>query len=196
MLTQNKGQHFFLTMKLGTHNSMTYLKPKKWYLYPFQFIARCQNKSIEEQYTNHNIRLFDIRITYDKNGIPEFRHGYIAYKGNVYNVLEYLNNQKEPVKVRILLEEGKSNCINEILFIKDINRFKTLYPNISFFEGRRKYDWKKIVDLPDLEVTQLVSSMQGNKLDDLWPWLYAYRMNKKNLELYKNIDKNVLIDFI
>lgn len=182
-------------MELGTHNSMTYLKPKKWYLYPFQFIARCQNKTIEEQYEK-GIRLFDFRITYDKNNIPEFRHGLMAYKGNVYKILECLNSKKDSIKIRIILEESKANISNETLFIKDIHRFKTLYPYLTFYEGRRKFDWKKITDLPDLEVTQIVSSMQGNKIDDLWPWLYAHFMNEKNLKLYKDTDKNILIDFI
>lgn len=182
-------------MELGTHNSMTYLKPKKWYLYPFQFIAKCQNKTIEEQYEKYNVRLFDIRITYDKKGIPEFRHGSMAYKGDVYSILKYINSKEEPVKIRILLEESHYNPTNECLFVKDICRFQALYPHLTFYEGRRKYDWKQIVNLPTLEVTQIVSSMQGNKLDDLWPWLYAKQHNKENLERYKN-EEYILIDFI
>lgn len=187
-------------MKIGTHNSMTYLKPKKWYLYPFQFIARCQSLSIDKQYSL-GVRLFDIRISYDKNNVPEFRHGSMAYKGDVYKILDWLNNQGCPVQIRILLEENKEDVTKETLFIKDICKFKTIFKNLTFYEGRRKFDWKKITDLPDLEVVQLVSSMQGNKIDDLWPWLYAKLNNKKNLKLYKEdykyiIDHTpILIDF-
>lgn len=182
-------------MEIGTHNTMTYLKPKKWYLYPFQFMARCQSKSIEEQY-QLGIRLFDIRITYDKKGNPEFRHGLIAYRGDVYTILEWLNSQREPIKVRLLLEEGKRNIYNENLFRKDCERFIKDYPNLSFYEGRRKYDWRNLTGFPTLEVEQPVSSMRGNKIDDLWPWLYAKRFNKKNYNLYKDTNKTVLFDFV
>lgn len=182
-------------MELGTHNSMTYLKPKKWYLYPFQFIARCQNLTIQEQY-NKGIRTFDIRISYDKNNIAEFRHGLISYKGNVYSILEWLNSQRDPIKVRILLEELKESSLKETLFIKDLHEWITLFPNISFYEGRRKFDWKQLITLPSLETVQLISSMQGNKIDDLWPWLYAKLHNKKNVKQYFDCDKLVLLDFI
>lgn len=52
-------------MKLASHNSMTYLPIKKWWLKPFRFIAQCQNKTIEEQY-QAGVRMFDIRIAFNK----------------------------------------------------------------------------------------------------------------------------------
>lgn len=72
------------------------------------------------------------------------------------------------------------------------------YPNIEFFCGRRKYDWKLIHDFEteEPELTQMVSSMTWKIWDDWWPWLYAHFMNKKNLEKYKTTDKILLIDFI
>lgn len=188
-------------MEIGTHNSMTYLKPKRWYLYPFRFIARCQSLAIDEQY-KRGIRLFDIRISYDKDNNSEFRHGSMAFKGDVYKTLEWLNNQSEPVKIRILLEENKESLTKEVLFVKDIAQFKREFTNLTFYEGRRKFDWKKVATLPDLEVIQLVSSMQGNKIDDIWPWLYAKLHNKKNLnkftEEYKYVVDHIpiLLDFI
>lgn len=182
-------------MEIGTHNSMTYLKPKKWYMYPFQFIARCQSKTIQEQYEDYNIRLFDIRIKYDYNGDPEFRHGSMAYKGNVYEILSYLNSRKEHVKVRIILETKKEDKINERYFVRDLFRFYELYPNITFYEGRRKFDWKQLMTLPTLNVRQIISSMDESKLNDLWPWLYAKRYNHNNLLNCKE-DETVLMDFI
>ena len=35
-------------MKLGTHNSMSYLPLKKWYMYPFRFMAKCQKLSVDK----------------------------------------------------------------------------------------------------------------------------------------------------
>lgn len=183
-------------MELGTHNSMTYLKPKKWYMYPFQFIARCQSKTIKEQYEDYNIRLFDIRITYDRDGNPEFRHGSMAYKGDVYEVLNWLNSRGEKVKIRLLLEINKPSIHSEIFFVYDCKRFGELYPNLTFYEGRRKYDWEQVYKFPTLEVEQPVSSMDGNnKLNDLWPWLYAKKHNAENRIKYKD-SKYVLMDFI
>ena len=182
-------------MELGTHNSMTYLKPKKWYLYPFKFIAQCQSKTIQEQYEDYNVRLFDIRIRYNRDGDPEFRHGAIAYKGDVYGVLNYLNSKGVPIKIRILLETNKADFVNEVFFVKDLMRFKDLYSNLTIYEGRRKFDWKQIVELPTLKVNQIVSSMDDKKINDVWPWLYAKKHNRENLAKCKE-DETVLIDFI
>lgn len=178
-------------MEVGTHNSMTYLKPKKWYMYPFQFIARCQSKTIQEQFEDYNIRLFDIRISYDKDGNPEFRHGCISYKGDVYGTLNWLNSRNVPVKIRLILEKTGS----EGFFMRDCLRFPELYPNLTFYEGRRKSDWMQLADFPTLPVVQLIASMQGGKLNDLWPWLYAKRHNKRNLKENQDVER-ILIDFI
>lgn len=199
MPIQNKVGIYYLNMEVGTHNSMTYLKPKRWYLYPFRFIAKCQSLTIQEQY-NLGIRLFDIRISYDKDNNPEFRHGSMAFKGDVYKTLEWLNSQGCPIKIRILLEEKKESTLRETLFIKDINKFKSIFLNLTFYEGRRKFDWKQIIELPTLDIIQLVSSMDNNIINDIWPWLYAKLHNKKHIkqysDYYKYNTKPILLDFV
>lgn len=182
-------------MKLGTHNSMSYLPPKKWYLKPFKFMAKCQNLSILEQY-NLGARMFDIRIAF-KNFIPEFRHGSMAFEGKVETILEALNSLGD-VYVRLILEINKNTKgIQEELFIMKCKEWEKEYPNIKFFCGRRKYDWKQLYKfkLDDINIIQKVSSMTGTKLDDLFPWLYARLFNKKN---YNNWDAKewLLLDFI
>ncbi len=183
-------------MKLGTHNSMSYLPPKKWYLYPFRFIARCQSKSIEEQYEKYGVRMFDLRITF-KNLVPEFRHGLIAYKGSVEDTIKYLNSLNDKIYVRLTLETSKEDTIQEGLFTCLCSRWKTQYKNIKFFNGRRKFDWKQIYNFGTKEpkITQLISSMTWKKWDDWFPYLYARIMNKKNISNYKKKDW-LLIDFI
>lgn len=188
--------------KLGSHNSMTYLPPKKWYLYPFRFMARCQSKTIEEQY-ELGIRMFDIRIAFDKKGRPEFRHGLIAYKGEVEPIFKFLNERKD-THVRLLLEEYRDDktSIQEVLFALACNVWKVQYPHIKFFGGRRKRDWSKIVDFDyEPEYDNKYSSCNtpdgktGTVLDDLWPWLYAKLHNKKSIE--KGTDKPwLLLDFV
>ena len=47
---------------LGAHNSLTYLRPKKWWMVPFHWMARCQGVDYKEQYEKYGVRLFDLRI--------------------------------------------------------------------------------------------------------------------------------------
>lgn len=165
---------------------------------PFKFMAKCQSLSIKEQY-KLGVRMFDIRISYDKNGIPEFRHGYIAFKGNVKKVLDHLNSIDDKIYVRLLLEVNNTKDLKrqETLFKSDCAYWEYVYKNIVFFCGRRKFDWAQIYkfEADDIEVIQKVSSMTGTILDDLCPVLYAKLFNKKN---FKNRDtsKWLLLDFI
>lgn len=185
-------------MKLGTHNSMSYLPPKKWHMHPFRFMARCQHLDIKEQY-KLGARMFDIRISYDKEGTPEFRHGSMAFKGNVEEVLKYLNSTKARVYIRLILEVKNSKDLErqQRKFIDDCTRWETMYKGITFFCGRRKFDWEQVYKFPkdDIEVIQKVSSMTGTVLDDLCPILYARLYNKKN---YREWDATnwLLLDFI
>ena len=178
---------------IGTHNSMTYLPPKNWWMYPFRFIAKCQSKDLTEQYYKYGVRIFDLRIAYDEYGCPEFRHGSMIYKGDVYEHLQYLNSLPEKVYVRLILEKNG----HEDYFIKDCKVFEDKYPNIIFFQGNRKSDWKKLYTFkqPDLPLTQMISSMTWKIWDDWWPWLYARIMNKKNRAKYKDAEY-LLLDFI
>lgn len=182
-------------MEIGTHNSMTYLPIKKWYMKPFKWIARCQNLTIEEQFEK-GIRLFDIRIAYDNYYYPEFKHGLISYKGKVYKYLKWLNEQNVPIKIRLILEITSKDSTAEELFQIDFKEIQKQYPNLIFYEGRRKYDWQQLLDLPTLEPLQLVSSMDNKWYNDLLPILYAKKHNKKNLEKYKDYKDPILLDFI
>lgn len=188
-------------MKLASHDSMTYLPPKKWYLYPFRFMARCQSKSIEEQYEKYGIRMFDLRIAFD--GLqPEFRHGVIAYKGNVDNILKYLNNKKD-CHVRLILEEyyDDKNSINEDLFKMFCDTWEQKYNNIRFFGGIRKRDWKTLYKFDynptyeDKYSSNNKNGTTGTILDDWFPYIYARLMNKKNIK--KGTEKEwLMIDFV
>ena len=188
--------------KLGSHNTMTYLKPKYWYMYPFKWFAQCQNKDIKYQY-ELGIRYFDIRIRYDENGVPEFAHGLVSYKSDVTKVLQELNNLGEEVKVRLILEisENPSNdnylTMQSLFFRRDCRRWVRRFKNIKFHCGRRKFDWEQIYHFKNVEpeLDQKISSMQGSKADDLFPFIYALFNNSKNTK--KGTDKEyMLLDFV
>lgn len=183
-------------MKLASHDSMTYLKPKKWYMYPFQFTARCQSKSIEEQYEKYGIRYFDLRIKFD-GIVPEFAHGAMVYKGNVNKVLQYLNSHNEEIQVRLLLEISKADKNQENKFKSFCEFCEHEYKNLKFHNGRRKFDWKVVYDFknPEPSLDQKVSSMTGGIWDDWCPEIYAKKMNHKNIQ--NGTDKDYLmIDFL
>lgn len=184
-------------MKLGTHNSMSYLPPKKWYLTPFKFMAKCQSLSIEEQY-KRGARMFDIRVAFNKYRQIEIKHGLMAFKGNIYQILEYLNSLKGSIYIRLILESNKPDDIQTSLFMNFCVEAEHMFPKLKFFAGNRKCDWKVLYKFKtkDPNIEQPVSSMRGNKLDDLWPWLYAKLNNKKSREQYKGSKNWVLMDFI
>lgn len=174
-------------MKLGSHNTMTYLKPKKWYMYPFQFLARCQSKNIEEQY-NLGARWFDLRIAFDKHCNPYFKHGLMDYKGNVFDVLDFLAT-KDDVIVRILLEKDSP------LFYNFCEHIESKYPNIKFCGGERKSDWKYVYtfkSIPSYSMEECYSSMPSNpKWYGIFPKIYA----KLHKDKITNKDY-LLIDFV
>ena len=61
-------------LKLGTHNSMTNLKPTGLVQILAWNTGKCQNLSLEEQY-EFGVRFFDLRIRFDEEATPYFAHG-------------------------------------------------------------------------------------------------------------------------
>lgn len=181
-------------MILGSHNSMSYLPPLKWWMRPFHFIVKCQDKDIHEQY-KCGVRIFDIRIAYEYT-VPCFAHGIIKFKRvgvGVWRTLSIINEFTD-CTVRIVLESNKEKDIK--LFKRDVENYIKTFENIKFIEGTRKSTWEKLIDIPAYTGLQLVSSMTGTIFDDWFPRLYAKFNNKKNIAKYKDTDKEVLIDFV
>ena len=65
-------------MIICSHNSMTYLPLKNWWLKPLNWIARCQNKDIIDQLKS-GVGMIDIRVSLNKNYHWIFKHGLIRY---------------------------------------------------------------------------------------------------------------------
>lgn len=193
----------------GSHNSMTYLPVKNWWLYPFNWIAKCQNKSIIDQY-KAGARVFDLRVYLDtKTNIWGFAHGFVNFNTTSLSIVSIETicalldkialHDKEDIYIRLILEKYKND--------KECERFKNLcevleriFTNIKFFGGNRKLDWKKLYtfknDIPDNLNNQWVSSMAKDVrwYERICPRLYAKRMNKVNKEQMKEVVN--LFDFI
>lgn len=180
-------------MILGTHNSMSYLPLKNWWVAPFNFMARCQKVSYKEQYEKHGVRLFDLRIGFFSGDCPMFCHGIANYKGSVNEVLRYLND-KGDATVRIVFEKG-----NEEYFKRWVAHWRATFREINWCCGVKKKGWKDLCGLKNIEphIKHIYSSMQGNIIDDLCPWLWAKKNKQKMLE---RIDEKepiyVMVDFV
>lgn len=177
-------------MILGSHNSMSYLPVRKWWMKPFAWVARCQHKDICEQYDS-GVRLFDLRVAFGRNGKLHFRHGLIGYKGDVNQVLWLLNSWGD-VTVRIILEERNSDW--DSVFRYYVSLWEQSYPDIKFVCGVRKYGWTQLCGLPQIEneMLQWCASMQGGKLCALYPWRWA----KRHAEVPHSERMYLLKDFV
>ena len=197
---------------IGTHNSMTYLRPTKWWMRMLNVFAKCQCYDIDTQFEN-DARCFDIRVSYNwRTSKWEFRHGLIVYS---FNDLE---KDKKPIDytldtiaqlgekydttpiVRLILEKTKDEKTESYMFpllCKDVE--DTYKDKIIFIGGYRKKDWERLYKFPkedEITTTQFVSSMAEDALpcEKLLPFLYAKHSNKYNR---KQLKEGVnLFDFI
>ena len=206
-------------MRLGSHNTMSYLKPQ-WWLRPFAWIGRCQCESIERHYVIHGVRWFDLRIAFDKQGDPYFAHGIFSYKDkDPFAILDYLNTLSSPYdKVYVRLLNERDTDTNKKYFCWFCEKVENQYSGIVFCGGQNKKDWKQIYPfkgMPDKTLIDKYSSCNHDKcdydengkevnhvnntgiaIDDICPEWYAKRNNLKNRNKYINQDVYLLLDFI
>ena len=200
-------------MELTTHNTMSYKKPKQFWAKLIPFVARCQSVDYKKQH-ELGAKGFDLRLFWDKNGKLEYRHGIVSYNADdIYEILDYAN--ENDIYVRVILEVRTYNAKN----IKNLDKIKqkfkdfcchieSKYPNIKFYGGNTLDDWEILYEFknkPNIKEIGLYSSITSlfnseNKflkvIDDLCPWIYAKLNNKKNIDIYKDTDYTLAIDFI
>lgn len=188
-------------MILGSHNSWSYLPPKKWWMWPFTFMAKCQSVPIKEQY-DLGVRCFDLRIRHRKDGRITVAHGAMEYNIDLKGLceqLEWLNARKD-VSIRVIHEVRRKSQYTEKAiedFQRDCRILQVGYPFIKFWGGRNLYNWKE-----DFSFKYKPSCMEKYSsvclpkvIDDWWPWLYAKTHNRKLMQ--EGTEKNILmIDFI
>lgn len=183
-------------MVLGSHNSWSYITPKKWWMKLIRFTAKCQCKNIQEQY-NLGARYFDLRLRGD-----DIVHGPIVFdvtKQQVYEDLQWLND-KGNVVVRVLLDaRNAKEYTSEIIdqFVQDCKYLEQTYQNIQFDCGRNLYNWNMEYDFHhEFTTDDLYASVAFPRLIDDWiPIIYAKLRNKANIK--RGTDKDILlIDFV
>lgn len=188
-------------MIIGSHNSWSYLPPKKWWMKLIAFTARCQSDNIVEQYTYDGVRCFDLRVRF-KDNKPIVAHGIIEYDINekdLFESLEYLN-LKGDVFVRILHEvRTKKQYTEEAVenFVDFIIKLQCRFTNIRFWCGKNLYNWETDYEFPcKLSCEEKYASVCSPKLiDDWYPRWFAKFNNKRILKERTNKDI-LLIDFV
>lgn len=184
---------------VGTHNSMTFLRPAHWYGWLMIPFARCQRKSIEQQFLS-GARCFDLRVRFRKESAnPVFAHGLMTLKGDLYATLLRLSTlstiHHDKIRVRLILEDPNAQRHNEIYFRTLCENVQEAYPLLTYFGGNRKGDWKQICDFPcKPRLVQCVGSMADDArwYEKIIPWFYARRCNKRN----KPQDDITIYDFL
>ncbi|MBO5029791.1 MAG: hypothetical protein J6C59_09320 [Muribaculaceae bacterium] len=161
----------------GTHNTMSYLPPKRWWMRPLRVFARCQRKTLTEQIAA-GAQVFDLRV-YREGDYWCFAHGLVKFKGaTLYTTLDVIPSGSV---VRVILERGHGEDV--VLFRKLCVWLDGHFHNLTFIGARRKRGWQLIHDFaanrdyPDYMIHQHVGSMAS---DARWyerfvPILYARR---------------------
>lgn len=187
---------------LGSHNSWSYLTPKKWWMKLIKFTGKCQDVNVRDQFDIYNVRFYDLRIRFDFV-TPIVCHGAVVYDisfNELLDDLNWLNNKREKVYIRITLDTRGSNVDKEeqeLLFKRLCERLSNKYVNINFTCGENIVTKEVLYKFnPEPSCEEKYSSVCSPKLiDDWYPRLFAKKNNKKLLS--KGTDREVLlIDFV
>lgn len=192
--------------RLGSHNTMSYLPPRKWYFKLLAFTAQCQSKTIQEQYAKYGVKLFDLRFRFNKKGEVHFAHGAVEYTGSkafIFGILDYLNSLKGiTVIVRYENKEGEF----EEEFREWCKYLENTFTNVKWTGGTNKWKGKLVykfkAPFPSVEdkysscnTNVPGKSVTGTILDDLCPIWYAKKNNRIN-KMNGTKKDYLMIDFV
>lgn len=196
---------------LGSHNSLTYLPCRKWWMYLINWAAKCQSKTLNTQF-HDGAKYFDFRVRF-RDGKPVIAHGLIEYKENIDYMVANLNYFaeyfKETIYLRFVLEYNKipEDFASQIASLVNLVRYyRGKYPNITYTYIMSKWNEQKVAtyyskdtDTPTL-IHKYSSVLKEKRF--LWiPYWYAKLHNKKNRKTFKNTledkaNRVLMLDFI
>lgn len=186
---------------LGSHNSWTYLRPRRWWMRLIRFAARCQRVSVREQYEDYGVRCFDLRVRFD-HGEMVMAHGVVEYRYALAQLLQDLRwmNTEGDCLVRVVHEvrtRSQQSESSAVAFRDFCSMLEATYPAVSFWCGRNLADWQ--VDYQfmntDPSCEELYASVCPPRFDDIWPWLFAW-LNNSYIRLQGTDKEVLLIDFV
>ena len=198
-------------MRLASHNTFTYLTPRKWWMRLLAFTARCQRVSFNEQFEK-GAQMFDLRVRFDEYGHLVICHGLIEYDDSCFDfgfALPFLNSKAREEGIiyycRVVLESKHPDHFQKERFRKYCEFLPSAFPCIRFYGGNDRSDWScqhPIYDfgtpMPDIDEKHASTTAlfpRFPRLDDLWPWLYARLFNHRNIKKGTTHDW-LMIDFV
>lgn len=197
---------------LGSHNTFSYLPLKNWWMYPFNFMAKCQSKTLGQQ-IDAGVRYIDIRIKVDKEGRLWLAHGLMTYKekiGLLMTGLEYFAI-KHNVTARVVVEynhrpKNDGYIINKIIDYVENGLMKSICPHVKFHQIMTKWDEKVVKQYlsskKDIVLHHKYSSVLGKKRFWTIPYFYAKKHNEEFKKSWSSIMDNnntvdaLMLDFI
>ncbi len=171
----------------GSHNSLTYGRPCRWWGWLLLPLWRCQRRGLSAQIARGCVS-FDIRVI-RRRGMPSFwghgrmwgsAHGIVDVEVNPVSAIGEICAREDRPYIRVILERGDDEQA-ERDFVDLCGRLESRYPQVRFYGGIRKRGWVQLYrfagDDGGLERTlvQHVGSMQsryGKLLPGLWAWLH------------------------
>lgn len=190
--------------KIISHNTFSYLPVRQWWLRPFAWMARCQDKDIDAQMKIADG--IDIRVRFDEDEIPHFAHGLIEYEGEVHSLLAKLDMKAWGYDrcyiARIMLETTPfmtryKRARQKELFWKFCKNIEFVFPRFDFYGGWPRDEWRQKVynfRAKEPSVTEMHGSVSGNKLNCLRLKVWARQHNHEIIENAKT--EYVMIDFV
>lgn len=201
---------------LGSHNSMSYLKPVKWYQRILNKWSKCQDINLVEQY-NYGVHYFDLRIRLI-NDEWHFVHNKIDY-GKVIDNIDAIKDlsckipKGNELYIRVILDERKKPYKQEFKNQEYINRFLkyiNCWSKLVMFKGLIIksaivfWEWKDYYKLNDIKVTECHASVSAKWYEYLFLGIkkFAKKYNNKFIKENKLIlevdikDEVLLLDYI
>lgn len=183
-------------MKIASHNSWSYLPPRKlWMLFVRPF-SRCQDVDIRTQLAL-GVRMFDLRIKV-VDGRVYMAHGLLEFGiDSVFADLYWIRKAGE-CYVRVLLE-NRNPSDNEVELFKDeVHRLTTLFPTIKWFGGHGAHgdDWyRHYVEFDEVVLyAEKHASVCADGIGRILPRRYA-RLHNREFKADAN-ETWTMIDFV
>ncbi len=191
---------------IGSHNSLSYMRPRQWWLRPLAWTARCQSMDLIQQW-NAGVRFFDIRAKY-RDGCWISGHGMMDYNVEITYAIGWLewtaNDQDEKCVVRVMLEDS-GGVHSDTAFANLVYEWQCMFPHITFVGGYRKNPFEviaKVESVPELHCYQFFQDYGAKtwwqKLKGLrFPWP-RYWAKKKNAGYWQGVNGEVytIMDFV
>lgn len=180
-------------MTLGSNNSWSFLKPKKWYHNLFRWYYRHQDYDIQTQYNRFGVKCFELKVRADKFSSPVVTNGYCEFDiniGELYKDMGFLNDKGDAIviiKVDIPFWYHFKRCNASTNVLLEIVTFvRNTFPSVKLF----------INDYMPMKYERKCGATAKPKwLKSIYPRLWAKNNNHKVIN--SCTDKDILsVDFV